>query len=263
MAYCSNCGEKLTGAARFCSSCGAPVNLGQSDASARKAVFEGTIHKCPNCGEVLSSFSTHCSSCGYEIRDAHAVGAVRELAAKLERIESRQMTVNEDKSLLTKIFGKDSKQKEEEQAARRRFEHQKDEEKAKLIQNFHVPNTAEDYLEFMFLASSNINVKAGTDDDVTKAWISKLEQVYEKARLSMGNRAEFSQIESIYIQKKAELRKKKMRAIMTTVGLVAGWFFLMGLLWNPAATIAIAVGVVILAVTGFVLFKRRDTKHGR
>ena len=64
-------------------------------------------------------------------------------------------------------------------------------------------------------------------------------------------------IETIYNQKKQELKKRKIRNFLIGAGCVAGWFFLLGLLWNPAATIGIAVGVLVLIVIGVFLFKRR------
>ena len=98
--------------------------------------------------------------------------------------------------------------------------------------NFSVPNTKEDIMEFMILAASNIDVKKGVDDDVTKAWISKLDQVYQRAEISMGGHPDFAQIKSIYDRKKKELKNKKIKGFLIGAGCVAGWFFLIGLLWN-------------------------------
>ena len=78
------------------------------------------------------------------------------------------------------VFGKDFKEENEVEEAQERFDEHKRQQKANLIINFSVPNTREDILEFMILASSNIDVKKGIDDEVTKAWLSKLDQVYEK-----------------------------------------------------------------------------------
>ncbi len=267
--FCSYCGTKLDPGAKFCKNCGKSVGRQTTNETEhetfthkayteRQTVYEGNLHKCPRCGEVLTAFVTNCPACGHEIRDTRSANSVRELASKLERIEARQMPAFEEKkSVMKMVFGRDFKDEDEADEARRHFETSKQQEKASMIINFSVPNTKEDYLEFMLLASSNIDVKKGTDDIVTKAWLSKLDQVYEKARLSMGNRPEFAQIKSIYDQKKSELKKRKRRAALGWVGGVAGWFFLLGLLWNPGATIAIAIGVVIIAVVLYVIFKKR------
>lgn len=155
------------------------------------------------------------------------------------------------------VFGKDFKGSDEAEEALERFESQKSHEKASLIINFAVPNSKEDIMEFMILAASNINVKKGIDDDVTKAWISKLNQVYQRAEISMGKHPDFLQIKAIYDRKKKEIKGKKLKGILIGVGGVVGWFFLLGLLWNPAVTIGIVVGVLILVIIGAVLLKKR------
>lgn len=271
MQFCPYCGTKLDKGARFCKNCGEAVSCATQESrkakleipptgnpSERKVVYEGLIHKCPNCGEVLESFLTVCPACGHEIRDVKASTSVREFALKLENISAQKMpTFEEKKSVMKMIFGKDFKTNDEAEEALRRFENQKANEKASLIINFTVPNTKEDIMEFMILASSNIDVKKGIDDEVTKAWISKLEQVYQRAEISMGSQPDFAQIKSVYDRKKEELKRKKVKGFMIGVGSVAGWFFLLGLLWNPMATIGIAIGVLVLGIIGFILFKKR------
>ena len=155
------------------------------------------------------------------------------------------------------VFGKDFKEEDEAKEALRRFEHQKDEEKASLIINFSVPNSKEDIMEFMILAASNIDVKKGLDDVVTKAWISKLDQVYQRAEITLSGHPDFVQIKGIYDRKKKELKNKKLKGVLGWVGGVAGWFFRLGLLWNPVATIAIYIIIFILIIIGVVLFKKR------
>lgn len=269
--FCPYCGTRLDNGARFCKNCGETVSddaqghrkpqkedSPRGNPTERKTVYEGYIHKCPSCGEVLESFLTVCPSCGYEIRDAKTSTSVRELARKLEIISAQKMPAFEEKkSVMKMVFGRDFKEGDEAEEAMKRFESQKCQEKASLIINFAVPNTKEDILEFMILAASNINVKQGTDDEVTKAWIAKLDQVYQKAEISMGNHPDFVQIKTIYAEKKEELKKRKIRGFLIGAGCVVGWFFLMGLLWNPIATMGIVIGLVLLIVIGVVLFKKR------
>lgn len=264
--FCPYCGTKLDNGARFCKNCGAAVSRGnwgsgedplRGNPTERKTVYEGYIHKCPSCGEVLDSFTTVCPSCGYEIRDAKISSSVRELALKLEKIAAQKMPAFEEKKSVMKIlFGKDFKEENEADEALKRFESQKQQEMASLIVNFSVPNTKEDILEFIILAASNIDVRHGVDDDVTKAWIVKLDQVYQKAKISMGNNNDFAQIEAIYTQKKQELKRRKLRNFLIVAGCVVGWFFLIGLLWNPTATIGITIGVLALSFIGLILFKK-------
>lgn len=162
-------------------------------------------------------------------------------------------TLGGTQSVKKKGFGKKFKKGDEAEEAFRRFESQKAKEKASLIINFSVPNTKEDIMEFMILASSNIDAQKDIDDEVTKAWRSKLEQVYQKAEITMGGHPDFVQVKSIYDRKKEELKNNKVKALL----LGAGLFFLWGMLSNPAATIGIIIGILILIIIGFILFKKR------
>lgn len=265
--FCSYCGTKLDDGARFCKNCGETVgddNQGVRSSSnepsqtTRKMVYEGTIHKCPNCGEVMESFLTICPTCGYEVRGARSSSSVRELAAKLEALSAQKMPdFKENKSVMKMIFGKDFKEGDAAKEALERFEGQKSQEMASLIINFGVPNTKEDIMEFMLLAASHINVDKGIDDDVTKAWISKLDQVYQRAEISLGEQPEFIQIQTIYDRKKKEIQVKKLKTALILIGLIAIWFFFFGLLWDPFVTIVIAIGILIVSVTGIVLYMKR------
>ena len=268
--FCQYCGTKLDPGARFCKNCGKQLDgsgtsgggyaapqpqetFSHKQHTERKTVYEGQLHKCPNCGELLDSFRSHCPSCGYEIRDARSSSSVRELAQKLERIEAERMApIEEKKSLMKMVFGKDFKEEDEVEEAQERFDEHKRQQKANLIINFSVPNTREDILEFMILASSNIDVKKGIDDEVTKAWISKLDQVYEKARLMLGNSPSFSQIKYIYDRKKAQIKNRKFKGLATACFIVGGYILLMSFIFfmaeNPAAAIILLlVGIAILA----------------
>lgn len=169
MAFCTNCGQQINDGAKFCSSCGAAVS-NEKIHTQRKTVFEGNIHKCPNCGEVLNSFTSNCPSCGYEIRGASNSAAVQEFAVKLASAGSRQ-------------------------------------EKIAIIRNFPIPNTKEDILEFMILASTNIG--DNLEKDISAAWQSKTEQAYQKAQIIFQDEKEFSRIQNIYSQVCAKLTKQK------------------------------------------------------
>ena len=160
--------------------------------------------------------------------------------------------IEEKKSLMKMVFGKDFKEENEVEEAQERFDEHKRQQKANLIINFSVPNTREDILEFMILASSNIDVKKGIDDEVTKAWISKLDQVYEKAKLLLGSGPSFTQIKYIYDRKKAQIKNRKFKGLATACFIVGGYILLMSFVFfmaeNPAvAIILLLVGIALLA----------------
>lgn len=198
MPFCSNCGQEIISGAKFCSGCGTPT-ISATNESQRKVTYEGEMHKCPNCGEFIGAFIANCPSCGYELRGAKAVSSVKKLSEKLEQIEAQEMPILDNKkSVLKTVFGRDFKNEDALEEERRQFEEQKQKRKANLIINYSVPNTKEDITEFMILAFSNIDIQHKGSDVVIKAWISKMEQVYQKAKLSFGNTAEFAYIEKIY-----------------------------------------------------------------
>lgn len=267
--FCQYCGTKLDIGARFCKSCGKPIEQSGSSAAGctppqteemfshkqhteRKTVYEGQLHKCPNCGELLDAFRSHCPSCGYEIRDAHSSNSVRELAQKLEKIEAERMApLEEKKSLMKMLFGKDFKKEDEIEEAQERFDEQKQQQKSNLIINFSVPNTREDILEFMILASSNIDVKTEIDDEVTKAWISKLDQVYEKAKLMMGNTPSFSQIKYIYDRKKTQIKNRKFKDLAIACFIVSGFFLSMSILCFMGEFTAASIILPLISIALF------------
>ena len=169
MAFCINCGQELADDAKFCAGCGKAVNDNNSSAQ-RKSVYDGELHKCPNCGEVLNSFVTNCPSCDYEIRGISASSAVKEFAAQLTSAKTQQ-------------------------------------EKTAIIRNFPIPNTKEDIMEFMILASSNIT--NNLEPDISAAWQSKIEQAYQKATILFQNEQELLKIQNIYTQVCEKLNKQK------------------------------------------------------
>lgn len=229
ISFYSHCGQQLTYDAMFCSRCGTPTMLNQADNyTERKQEFAGKIIKCPNCGEVLNSFVSNCPSCGYELRGAKSSNSVREFATKLGQIEEKRESKKGPSSIIGKIYGSDGQLTKT------------DEQKINLIRSFSVPNTKEDVLEFMILASSNIDVSVyGWGDKgvitesrkaVSEAWIAKMEQVYEKAKLTFGNTPEFQNIEEKYIEKVKEVKKRKRGIWITLVGLNVALWGLIGLI---------------------------------
>jgi hypothetical protein len=148
---------------------------------------------------------------------------VRELAAKLEAIESRR----------------------EYEKPRKWFENQKlisdtDEKKINLIRSFAIPNTKEDICEFMILAASNIDEKMYFDESyldlhsaaraLSDAWLAKFEQAYYKAKLTFVNSSDFQIIHDVYekTNKKMEkIEKQKKRKSILVILFIVGIFSLL------------------------------------
>lgn len=220
MPFCMNCGKELAADAKFCFGCGAPV--GTADETVRRTVYSGEIHKCPQCGEVLEAFVAVCPTCGYELRDTKASNSVRELAMQLQQIESGR--TSKSSSLFgQKLFSK--------------HPNDIDEKKINLITSFAVPNTKEDILEFAILAASNVDRNAYDESygylsqkmnarrrDVSSAWMSKLEQAYQKAKIVLVGDPRLNEIQALYDSTHKSVNKMKWRVwklngIISAVGL--------------------------------------------
>ena len=184
MAFCTSCGNQLPHGSRFCPFCGAAVN--PDSFVERKIVYEGVIHKCPNCGQVLSSFTASCPACGYEIRKAQASDSIKSFYYNLGRTNNPK-------------------------------------EKAGIIRNFPIPNTYEDIVEFMILASSNVSGEHETT--VFNAWIAKIEQCYQKAKISFENKPGFDRIQSIYDQSNKTIVKERITRLTSVGGRTISNFF--------------------------------------
>lgn len=221
MPYCANCGSEIKDGYEFCAVCGSKIQKTEQQTSPsvpnqRTEVFQGEIRKCPNCGEPLKAFTLNCPACGFEIRGVDATSSVKQLAQKLEQIENNREYEKPKRFMTSRNSERISKA---------------DEQKISLIRSFAVPNTFEDIMEFMILASTNIDYslysKADTTYDkarksVAEAWLSKVEQVYLKAKNSFGDKEDFYKIEEIYKDCKEKVKKKKKTKIIKWA-LMVGW----------------------------------------
>lgn len=220
VAFCAKCGAPLQKGACFCSKCGSSVEPAKitENTETRTTKYTGEILKCPNCGETLNSFVTNCPTCGYELRRTEASESVKTLADKLEKIDSRRNSGVG--SAFSKMFNQVSAL---------------DEQKISLIRNFAIPNTKEDILEFVILAAANIDIKVysagqtkAAQRELSDAWISKLEQAYQKAQLMFPSSPEFQNIEKLYYQKMAQIKKEKRKILFIIFGSILAVAVLIG-----------------------------------
>lgn len=237
MAYCVNCGTKLVENAKFCQKCGCSIGVIHSG-SERQQEYTGKIYKCPVCGEILKSFEINCPACGHELRGTRATNSVREFALKLEAIEAGREYIKP--RFFTSSY-------ELQQISK------PDEQKISLIKSFPIPNTKEDLLEFMILATTSINTGAYDstnpginrgEKELSAAWLSKAEQVYEKAKRAYSTDSIFLEIKSLYDSCNEKVEKAKKKAIKK-------WCLMLG--WMPLVLII----AIILTTT---LIRNEDKK---
>lgn len=164
---------------------------------------------CNNCGKELIEDAKFCSNCGIAVKIPENVrkttydGVVHKCPNCGDTVDAYE-TVCETCGY--EIRGRNATSVVHELAIKlgKTDDAQKKEE---LIRNFYIPNTKEDIYEFFILAISNID----TDDYDVSAWYAKLEQAYQKARLSFGNTSEFVYLTELYNNAK----KQKMSKLIT------------------------------------------------
>ncbi|MDD7280061.1 MAG: zinc ribbon domain-containing protein [Oscillospiraceae bacterium] len=193
MPYCVNCGKEYPIGAKFCGVCGTRTGEVSSE---RISIFEGTIHKCPNCGEPSKSFETHCLACGFEFRDI-SKNKIQDFSELINRLQE------EKKAIKTTILNNDQMLAAERQII-------------SLIRNYSIPNTKEDIIDFMILASSNIDVNDFTSIEdgsykksISNAWFAKFEQAYEKAKICFSD-DDLKIVNAIYDKKMKQIRKARL-----------------------------------------------------
>lgn len=150
--------------------------------STSKSEKLGNVRKCPACGAILQSFSTQCLDCGYEITNISANNSVKLLSEKLENVVVESNKINfEDKSLIGQFVGENLAEKVE---LRRKVEIQK--RQKEIIENFPIPNTREDILEFLHYISPKVKISFGSNKNVT-AWRNKYKEVLSRAEFAFSN----------------------------------------------------------------------------
>lgn len=209
MAFCVNCGERLVDGAKFCHECGAPAGVVTENINQRRQEYIGKILKCPGCGAAVNETTAICPECGIRITGRAAVDSVQSFKDQLMAIESSRQVIK-----------------------RRVFDfnyapNPADSQKLALIRNFPIPNSVDDIFEFVMLAIANINVSLSKntltkrmdscggmetyqtiDMIISDAWVSKLQQAYQKAEIIFPNDPVFAKIQKIYLGKMKELKIK-------------------------------------------------------
>lgn len=208
MKFCTKCGNQLSDIANFCDKCGSPVSNAQTpsptpganenvaDETKRKQVFEGDIHKCPNCGTVLTSGIIKCPGCGFELRNIKASNAITDFSNKLNSISKQQ--------------------------------------KASFILSYPIPNTKEDFMEFLFLVSSeyvqqNYISMGSTEYFIYKAWESKYKQLKNKAYILKNDKEAWEQVQQVFKTTKRKMHPAIKGMIVCAICIL--FLIILGIWW--------------------------------
>lgn len=166
----------------------------------------GEVRKCPACGAMVSAFTTKCSECGFEFNSIEAVKSANVLFEKLQALEmekARELAVHEESKnkqlqalserhnsggTLTKIFANNGAAQNEErddlirtmENGARQIERKYLDAKINMIKVYAVPNSKEDLLELLSMASSSAYDNDGVIGPEEEVWLQKTDQIYQK-----------------------------------------------------------------------------------
>jgi RNA polymerase subunit RPABC4/transcription elongation factor Spt4 len=207
MAFCANCGTKMEDGAKFCPACGTPAGGAAPAKPAAEKV--GTIRKCPACGAEAPAMTAVCPSCGHEFTNAQVSSNLQSFLQKLETIENEK-------------------------------------EKLSYINNFPVPNTKEDILEFGIMAASQITPESAAVKifrgfllyatlgilhifwkgpvawRFNKAWRAKIKQVYTKGQIALNSdKAALAQVKAIVFDVEKMEKKSRRILVISLLGVIA------------------------------------------
>lgn len=156
----------------------------------------GTVKKCPACGAMLDSFQTRCPECGMELSGVKANASIQQLFEMLNEIESTRAQQSTKSRIASILFTGDMV----DNVTKRKID---------CVNNFPIPTTREDILEFLclaiplaqkrkirFLADEDERAIAERHNAFTSVWKGKCEQIIMKARFAMkDDKATLAEIE--------------------------------------------------------------------
>lgn len=182
--------------------------------SAPKSEKYGDVRKCPACGAIVPSMAAKCPECGYEFTNVEANSSIRLLMQKIDEIQAQyaELTANVDN-------------KDESTIRTRGYQvkRQLNDRTAQLIQNFPIPNTREDLIEFLTLCIGNSkadSIMLDGNDPVTPAWRKKLQQVIAKVKVALPNDQQAQELIEEYEGKRENSKKKGKKIAIGIVVLI-------------------------------------------
>lgn len=153
MGFCGKCGLKIDGKAAYCPRCGASTTSVSRDEGRKYEAgcdSGGSSRKCPQCGEELATFALSCPCCGFKLKGRQPARSISELSRRLDEIESGRPQEVKRKGLFSRSSS----------SGDRNSVSSTDQRKVTLIKSYPIPNTKEDLVEFVLLASTNVDPKA-------------------------------------------------------------------------------------------------------
>lgn len=183
-----------------------------------KSNKEGDLKKCPSCGAPVQSFNTKCGDCGHEFRNIESSKSIKDFFILLK-----------DEPLV---------------------------KHSSIINNFPVPNTKEDIIEFLSLAIGNCrelsqkekqsyqdlkNIFSGgyspelkQKEAEIRAWQSKVQSTLQKGKIMLGDTTSFEILKG-FENEFNRIKKQNKRQGRSLYWILGGMFILLFAIMIPMA----------------------------
>lgn len=143
--------------------------------SAPKSNKFGDVKKCPACGAIVQSYQGVCPECGYAFENIEANSSSRKFAEMIDKLisEGEDKTANKTfgQNLTQSLFGQGTEYKV-----------------INAIENFPIPNTKADLMEFII----TMKVRMSDTSTYSDAYRTKYKECIDKARLLFPNDKDFA-----------------------------------------------------------------------
>lgn len=228
---------------KYCRNCGNKLNDNAKFCEACGTRIEDEAKQakvliCPRCGDVINSFTGKCKSCGTEFYNIDASKTMKEFSNNL---------------LNTDEFG----------------------QKLEMIKTFPIPNSKEDIIEFMILASSNIGYteqKNKMDEAYEDAWVTKFMQGYQKAKMVLACDREWNRIQKLYDETIERLdnisserdKKRIIGLLQKNIGVIIGAVVMLISVWmdlTGANSSMMEIITIIILIASASTLKRRAAEY--
>ena len=163
--------------------------------SAPKSNKFGDVKKCPSCGAIVQRFQGACPECGYVFEGLAANSSSQRLADKIDEImketsaKTEGALSNKGRNFLGAFYDNalsgQLRVEQAEESARKRI--------LEVIENFPIPNTKADLLEFIITMKTK-----SKSNQFASAYFSKYTECIEKARFLFPNDKDFAPFISSY-----------------------------------------------------------------
>ena len=225
MSVCKICGKKLPFGEKHCPNCTTHVYNNENN-NARKTVYEGEIRKCPMCGKEISAMQAFCPDCGFELTGKSRSEAMDSFVKGLTSLQNDLSRIQSSSNNETQILAKNR-------------------EIVNYISTYQIPNTVQDIMEFMLMASTRVKYGESMLNNMTgeefvfDAWQGMVKRCYEKAKLSISNDERLKQIEEIYKSTVFDYKRISAQSILFKKRSI-------GKTGIRVSTIAIIIGIIIV-----------------